>query len=72
MDIATSKNNVPIRLTKERWLQISTGHPEVAPFYDIILEAVEAPDKIYKGNECELIAAKQILYNDQSLFVVVV
>jgi hypothetical protein len=72
MEISISRNNIPIRLTDERWLHISTGHPEVAPFYDLILETIEVPDTIYLGNNGDLIATKKIQYNDQPLFIVVV
>jgi hypothetical protein len=43
MDIAVSKNNVPIRLTTERWQHISISHSEIADFYYEILEIVENP-----------------------------
>lgn len=56
MDIAISINNVPIRLTNERWLHISIGHPEIAGYYYEILETVENPQIIYEGNENGLIA----------------
>lgn len=55
MDIAISKNNIPIRLTEERWHHISTGHPEVAGYYYEILETIENPTIIYEGNYNELI-----------------
>lgn len=29
IDIATSVNGVPIRLTEERWSHITAGHPEI-------------------------------------------
>jgi hypothetical protein len=51
MEISISRNNIPIRLTDERWLHISTGHPEVAPFYDLILETIEVPDTIWATME---------------------
>ncbi len=56
MRTATSKNNVPIRLTEERWHHISTGHPEIADYYFEILETIEKPETIYEGNEGGLIA----------------
>lgn len=56
MDIAISKNTVPIRLTNERWQHISIGHPEMADFYFDILETIENPSIIYRGNKGELIA----------------
>lgn len=40
-----------VRLTTERWLHISTGHPEVADFYHEILEAIQNPEVIYEGNQ---------------------
>ena len=72
MDIAISINKVPVRMTNERWLHISNGHPEIAPFYDTILETIEKPDIIYKGIENEYIATKKILYNEKPFFIVVV
>ena len=58
-DIATSKNNVPIRLTDERWHYISTGHPEIADYYYEILETIENPQIIFEGNYNSLIAISQ-------------
>lgn len=55
-DIAFSKNNVPIRLNDERWYHITTGHPEMADYYYDILETIENPVIIYKGNFDEKIA----------------
>jgi hypothetical protein len=60
LDIAYSKNGVPIRLTQERWLHITTGHPEVADFYHEILETVEIPEVIYEGNQNAQIAVKPL------------
>jgi hypothetical protein len=56
MDIAISKNSIPIRLTDERWMHISIGHPEIADYYYEILEAIESPDKIFEGRNGEMIA----------------
>jgi len=55
MDIAISKNGIPIRLTEERWLHISLGHPEIADYYYEILDTIEEPEIIYKGNYDSLI-----------------
>jgi hypothetical protein len=38
-----SKNNVPIRLTEERWQHITIGHPEIADYYFEIQETVKNP-----------------------------
>jgi hypothetical protein len=71
MDIAISKNNIPIRLTDERWMNISTGHPEIADYYYDILETVENPEKIMEGGSGELIATVTIHDNSERFMVVV-
>ena len=71
MDIAISKNNIPIRLTDERWMHISTGHPEIADYYYDILETVENPEKIMDGGSGELIATVAI-HDNSGRFIVVV
>ncbi|MEO5673792.1 MAG: PBECR2 nuclease fold domain-containing protein [Chitinophagales bacterium] len=58
MHLVTSKNGVRIRLTDERWMHITTGHPDVADYLFEILATIENPDVIYEGNENGLIAAK--------------
>ena len=59
MDIAISKNSVPIRLTSERWQHITTGHPEIADYYYEILETIENPEIIYEGNNYTKIAIRK-------------
>lgn len=59
MDIAISKNNIPIRLTSERWQHITIGHPEIAGCYYEILETIENPDIIYEGSNEAKIAVKK-------------
>jgi hypothetical protein len=71
MDIAISKNNVPIRLTPERWQHITTGHPEIADFYFEILETVENPKIIYEGNVGGLIAVS-FKFENTGKFIVVI
>lgn len=56
MDIAISITKASIRLTDERWMHISVGHPEIADFYYEILEIIENPEKIFEGRNGELIA----------------
>lgn len=58
MDTAFSKNNVPIRLTTERWFHIVETHDEVAGYYDEVLETIENPEIILRGYKGSLIAAK--------------
>jgi hypothetical protein len=71
MDIAISKNQVPIRLTDERWHHISLGHPEIADYYYEILEAIENPKIIYAGNYGGLIATSQLIEHI-NMFIVVI
>ena len=37
MDIVKSKNNVPIRLTEERWIHIVENHDDLAGYYEDVL-----------------------------------
>ena len=59
MDIARSKNDVPIRLTEERWFHITEEHSEMAGYYFEVLETVQEPEAIYEGNAEELFAIKE-------------
>jgi len=34
MDTVKSKNNIPIRLTEERWFHIIENHDDLAGYYD--------------------------------------
>ena len=63
MDFAISLNNHKIRLTPERWFHITEGHPEVAGYYFEVLDSIENPDFVYKGNQEELLAVKAISEN---------
>ncbi len=56
MQTTRSKNNIPIRLTDERWLHITEEHSEMAGYYFDVLEAVANPQIIYAGKYGELIA----------------
>lgn len=58
MDIAISKNGVPIRLTEERWFHIVENHDDLAGYYDQVLQTVEDPDVILTGQGGALIAGK--------------
>ncbi|MBI3353496.1 MAG: hypothetical protein HY034_01190, partial [Nitrospirae bacterium] len=58
MEIAYSVNDVPIRLTHERWYHIIENHDELASYFFEVLEAVENPDFIIRGNKETLKAAK--------------
>lgn len=60
MDVAFSKNGVPIRLTDERWLHIVENHDDVAGYYDEVLETIEDPEIILRGHSGALIAVKAL------------
>lgn len=58
MNTAISINNVNIRLTDERWLHITLGHPELADYYYEILDTVENPAVLYEGDNNGVVALK--------------
>lgn len=58
MIIVKSKNNVSLRLTKERWNHIILRHPEMNSQRDLVLETVTEPDLIQQGDFGELIAIR--------------
>ena len=60
MDIAYSVNDVPIRLTYERWFHITENHDDLASYYFQVLEAIEKPEFIVRGNRGTLKATKNI------------
>jgi hypothetical protein len=52
--IARSKNQVPIRLTEERWLHIITSHTEMNGNILELIRTIEDPETITKGVRDEL------------------
>ena len=46
-----SLNNVPIRLTDERWEHIVDAHPYMTQYYEQMLDAVDDPEYILPGTE---------------------
>ncbi len=56
MDVVYSKSGVPIRLTEERWLHIVENHDELADCYNDVLQVVEKPEWITRGQRGSLIA----------------
>jgi len=60
VDIAYSVNGVPIRLTYERWFHITENHDDLASYYFQVLEAIEKPEFIVRGNRGTLKATKNI------------
>jgi hypothetical protein len=60
MDTAYSINGVPVRLPYERWYHITESHDDMASFYHEVLEAVERPDMVLRGNAGTLKATKNL------------
>ncbi len=60
LEIVTSKNGVPIRLTDERWAHITDEHGELAGMRLEILETVSQPVRILAGGAGELLAIREI------------
>lgn len=60
VDIAFSKNGLPIRLTNERWGHIMEEHSELAPLRSNILSTIANPTRIVKGNTGEMFAIQEI------------
>jgi hypothetical protein len=55
-----SKNNVPIRLTEERWAHIAEEHGELTAWQAEVLATVKEPSRIVAGGAGELLAVREI------------
>ena len=60
MDIAYSVNGVPIRLTYERWYHIVENHDDMASHFHDVLETVENPQFVTRGNRGALKATRNL------------
>ncbi len=60
MQIATSVNRVPIRLTEERWEHIIEHHDYLQNYRDEVLDTVENPQWILQGQRGALIAVPNL------------
>jgi hypothetical protein len=60
VNICYSVNDVPIRLTHERWYHIIESHDDLASYFFEVLDTVENPEFIMKGNKGTLKAAKNM------------
>jgi hypothetical protein len=60
MNTAKSVTGVTIRLPAERWIHITEEHAEMAGYLYEVLETVQEPLVIFKGNLDELLAAREI------------
>lgn len=59
-NIAYSVHGVPIRLTYERWFHITENHDELASYFFEVLETIENPEFVVRGNKGALKAAKNM------------
>ena len=59
-NITYSVDNIPIRLTNERWTHIVENHDDMAGYYFDVLETVTNPTWVLQGDEDELWAVKLI------------
>ena len=55
-----SKNGVPVRLTDERWAHITEEHCELAGMRLDVLETIAHPARIYRGQDGELLALREV------------
>lgn len=58
MILVKSKNNVPIRLTVERWSHIVKRHPEMEGQKERVLETITYPGMIQEGDFGEFLALR--------------
>lgn len=60
MEAAYSVNGIPIRLTYERWYHIIENHDDLASHFFEVLETIENPEFIIRGNKGTLKATKSM------------
>jgi len=65
---AISKNNVKIRLPEERWFHITESHDYMSGLSDSVLEVINNPEMIIKGDNNELIAIQR--FNNKHIVVI--
>ena len=58
MEVAYSVNSVAIRLSYERWYHIVEAHDELASYFHEVLDTIERPDFVTRGNKGALKAVK--------------
>jgi len=59
-EAAYSVDGIPIRLTHERWYHIVESHDDLASHFDDVLDTVETPELVVRGNRGALKAAKHV------------
>ena len=71
MESVKSISSVIIRLTDERWIHITENHPEMAGFYNEVIDTIAIPQSVYEGTSNEYIAIKKTENDPEKYFVVV-
>ena len=69
IETVLSKNEIPIRLTDERWIHITEEHCELAGMRLEVLETIANPFRILEGGDGELLSIREI---EKDKFLVVV
>jgi len=69
IETVLSQNEIPIRLTDERWSHITEEHCELAGMRLEVLENIANPLRILEGGDGELLSIREI-ENDKFLVVV--
>lgn len=69
IETVLSQNNIPIRLTDERWTHITEEHCELAGMRLEVLDTIENPSRILAGGEEELLAIQE---TEKGKFLVVI
>jgi hypothetical protein len=60
LDVGYSINGVPIRLTHERWYHIVENHDDLASYFFEVLELIENPEFVVRGNQGSFKAVKNM------------
>ena len=60
MKTAYSVNGIPIRLTYERWYHIIENHDDLASYFYEVLETIEKPYFVIRGNKGALKATRNM------------
>ena len=60
MEVACSVNGVTIRLTYERWYHIVENHDDLASYFHEVLDVIERPAVVVRGNRGALKAARDM------------
>jgi len=60
MKAAFSVSGVPIRLNYERWYHVVENHDELASYFHDVLDTVERPEFVARGNKGTLKAARNM------------